>query len=336
MRKSQARSALAILLSVGVLSACGSDSTGPSGGDIDFFGVTQAGLSGLSSALNENEAKVTLDVLGSYITSITAQPAPPAPSGIAKIPIEALGGTYAYDEQLNWYVLQSGVTGAPADGVRFLLYTVDPDLNDVVLPLDEIGYIDIRDLSSGESIDVRHVAVVDGGIQLEFDVTGTLTATTADLVTSGTLSDGTNVATFEFGIQVTESGATTLDIDATVDTYRLLWEYIREGQYGVGPGSDRITLTESTSGAKIEMIIDWSVSYVATAGSVVEFNDRVVADVTGSGGFPEVIPRDGSGLEPYEADLLVTGYFEIFFLEAELLGLTQFGLANAGRMLPSF
>ena len=42
-------------------------------------------------------------------------------------------------------------TGAPANGVRFLLYAVDPVTFQPVEPLVEAGYVDITDLSGGNT-----------------------------------------------------------------------------------------------------------------------------------------------------------------------------------------
>ena len=60
----------------------------------------------------------------------------------AVIPAVALGKTFEYDVVTDRYV--AGLrTGAPANGVRFVLYAVDPITKAPVEPLVETGYVDL-------------------------------------------------------------------------------------------------------------------------------------------------------------------------------------------------
>ena len=54
------------------------------------------------------------------------------------------------------YVADPSRTGAPADGARFVLYTIDQNTFSPALPLEEIGHVDLRDLSVGDDIDIRY------------------------------------------------------------------------------------------------------------------------------------------------------------------------------------
>ena len=57
--------------------------------------------------------------------------------------------------------MASGLTGAPANGVRFVLYAVDPVMLRPVEPVVEVGYADIIDQSTASTTDIR-VKVVAG------------------------------------------------------------------------------------------------------------------------------------------------------------------------------
>jgi len=58
------------------------------------------------------------------------------------IPAAALGKTFAYDTTLHQYVMTE-LPGAPANGVRFLLYAVDTVTAQPILPLEQTGYADL-------------------------------------------------------------------------------------------------------------------------------------------------------------------------------------------------
>ena len=319
-----------LALMVASFPSCKSDSAGPgdSGGLAaeDFMDAAGEALESIGGALMENQAAVTVEVLSNYITGVTAQPAIAPLAAIARIPTEALGSTFVFDTDLYEYVVDPTLTGAPEDGVRFLLYTVNESTFEIVLPLSQIGHIDIRDLTVGDNLDARHTVVIGGATMLTFTVAGTASEAGADLTTSGTVSVGGTSAQFTFDVEVGPTGE-HLVIDATSATYRLQWDYVR-ALYGVGPGSDAITLSESQSGGRVEFNVTWDAAFMGTGA--VEFNDVIVADVSGSGGYPEVTPRAGSGLTEWDGLLLVEGYYEILHLEAFLLGMTQFGLQNAG------
>lgn len=320
-----------LALTTVALTACGDDSTAPSGGlsASDFMEAAGEAIASIGGALEDNEATATLSVLGFHITSVTSQATLSSPAGFARVPSGALGGTFLFDPELYQYVLDESASGAPADGARFLLYEVNEIAYEIVTPLNEIGHIDIRDLS-GSTLDVRHVVVINGSTVLTFNVTGTVSETGADLTTSGTVNNGATSAEFSFDIEVS-AAAQHLAIDATSGSYRLQWDYVRAG-YGIGPGTDAITLSDSQSGGKIEMNIAWDQAFMGTG--TVEFNDVVVADVAGSGGYPEVTPRANSGLDEWDALLLVEGYYEIFYLESFLLEMTVFGVENTGLQFP--
>lgn len=323
-------------VTLGLLSGCGGDSSGPSGLTVDPELLPEL-LGQLGGTFANNEALSTLSAVGFLITSVTSQPAPPAPTGIARIPAEAIGKTYVWNADTYAYEVDDARTGAPADGVRFIIYEVSEGSYYPDTPLVEIGYVDIRDLGSGDNIDVRHVVTIGGVTALTFDVSGTLTETTADLTTEGTISDGTSFADFEHTIANVLNGSQSLTISASSGPISLDWAFDRMGAYASGPGKDELTLVDHQSNTTIALLVNWDASEIAQAGSTLKFNNVVVADATGSGGFIELQPRDGSGLDDNDALVLAGAYFNIFTLNAEILGLTRLALASSGgRDLPGF
>ena len=120
------------------------------------------------------------------------------PAGIAGTTFEYSGGAYA-----------AGVrTGAPANGVRFLLYAVDPLTALPVEPVVETGYVDITDLS-GTSTQSARVQVVSGSTTY-IDYTASANSLTGRITVVGFVTDGTYRANLNLRTTVTSAGALTL------------------------------------------------------------------------------------------------------------------------------
>ena len=135
--------------------------------------------------------------------------------GLANIPEELLGRTLVYDPDGNSYKIDSTRTGAPPDGVRFILYAFDflrPSL-----PLTEIGHLDIVDASTASTINVSMTADVQGATLLNYAVTGSLTETRASLAAAGFVSDGVRRVNWgsDSDAPLAPTTATPTDVTAT-------------------------------------------------------------------------------------------------------------------------
>jgi hypothetical protein len=138
----------------------------------------------------------------------------------AAVPAEYLGVTFVYDVESNSYV-SSDLSGAPSNGVRFLLYAVDPITGEIVEPLNQVGYADIvtTETSSSYSIQVR---LVSGGVTY-LDYTIALGGTTSSLTLSisGYATNGTDRVNFDLDHHVSgndQSATMGLDYVLTVPT----------------------------------------------------------------------------------------------------------------------
>lgn len=84
----------------------------------------------------------------------------------AALPITARGKTFVWDATTDTYV-ESARVGAPASGVRFVLYTMDPVDDDLpALPLVEVGYADLTQTSAGSTTSAAVAVVGAGGTTL--------------------------------------------------------------------------------------------------------------------------------------------------------------------------
>lgn len=128
---------------------------------------------------------------------------------LAAVPPEVAGKTFVYDPVAGSYSA-SDRTGAPSNGVRFILYAVDPVSYAPVEPLTETGYVDLIDLSGGTTQAAR-VVVVSGGITyIDYRVSASSTSTSGRVSVIGMVTDGTNQATVNLLSTVTYTGGLTL------------------------------------------------------------------------------------------------------------------------------
>lgn len=97
-------------------------------------------------------------------------------AAVPLFPINFLGETFVYDGVLDAYVLDASLGGAPQNGVRFIMYTLDPQSRLPALPLHPIGYVDLIDQSDAVSTRLRVRA---------FDETGGNVVKVADYVVDG-------------------------------------------------------------------------------------------------------------------------------------------------------
>ncbi len=129
--------------------------------------------------------------------------------GVAAIPAEVAGRTFIYDPGTGGYV-SSDLTGAPANGVRFLIYAVNPVTYAPAEPLTQVGYVDLIDLSGG-STQAARVQVVSGGVTfVDYTVTVSEGATSGRVTAIGYVTDGTTQANINVSTTLTYTAGLTL------------------------------------------------------------------------------------------------------------------------------
>ena len=130
----------------------------------------------------------------------------------AAIPAEYLGVTFAWDVATDTYVA-SDLTGAPGNGVRFLLYAVNPVTQMPVEPLVELGHVDLTGSETATSATARAV-VVSGGVTY-LDYTAVMVASSgssATLAITGYATNGTDRVDFDLDNEITISEATGIGV----------------------------------------------------------------------------------------------------------------------------
>jgi len=130
-------------------------------------------------------------------------------SSVPLFPINFLGGTFVFDSTIDGYVLDDRLSGAPANGVRFVLYRLDPTSRLPSLPLAPFGFVDLVDESNAVSTRLRIRA---------FDEVGNLPL--ADYVVDGafgSVSTGLIVNLLSDGFIVDDNGRFDFELDQTFE-----------------------------------------------------------------------------------------------------------------------
>src|SRR5438067_7734877 len=120
-------------------------------------------------------------------------------SGISAsvVPPQYLAQTFVWDDATHQYVV--GPDAGPSNGVRIILYALDPLTDQVAEPSNAVGYVDLLDQSNGGTNALE--VLLNGGTPASpgttyahYTITGSVTGnppTTFTATASGFVSDGT-------------------------------------------------------------------------------------------------------------------------------------------------
>jgi hypothetical protein len=231
--------------------------------------------------------------------------------GPERIPVGALGKTFVYNPATQAYEIDLARTDAPANGVWFVLYAVDPILGQPLSPLQEIGYIEITDDSSFPTATIGMTAVINGITLVDVDVSGTFTQTTVDLDFSGSLSNGSETLTFSIDVTGSDT-AFTVNFTLAFSPYTVTFNF---GGDAAGAGTISATLSDGDDTIAFNLGIDAAGNIAA--GSGVKFNGVDVAIISGNADNPVVTNGAGDPLTQQELQALedlFVGMGEIFAL----------------------
>jgi len=300
-------------------SACG-DSTGPE----DFSPTTtNAKAEAVLAAFDGNTALASLRVLAPYfqlsvspvaLTALSAapfNPTEPAPAtvvsrmraleaagpslgttaSLALFPADLLGKTLVFNPDSGRYVVSPNATGAPAAGIRLTLYAVDPVLNQIVLPLNPVGYLDLIDVSTPSADAVRILAVVNDVTYLDYTASATRSTSSATVSAQGFLSNGTDQVDFDLSLTATLS---SLSIDYLLSSGG---NSVRLVAAISGQDDSEATLTVKGDGDTIVLAVTITPS---TVSGDIKYNGDVAVTISGTPEAPTFTRPDGTPLTEQE------------------------------------
>ena len=147
---------------------------------------------------------------GHWDAAATAQAFAAGPAAGPLVPTDFRGRTY--DRDADGYRHNANRTDAPVNGVRFILYEVDPVTRDI--GSSEIGYVDLLD----ESTDLAYVArvrvVTSGVVRIDYTVSAVVGVQALTLTVSGFIGDGTDLVDVDLSMSFVEDAPVSV---VTVD-----------------------------------------------------------------------------------------------------------------------
>jgi hypothetical protein len=219
----------------------------------------------------------------------------------AAIPAEYLGVTFTYNADTDQYE-PSDLTGAPENGVRFMVYAVNPISGVPIEPLVEVGYADIVTTETASSATVRVELVSAGVTFLDYAVGVTGSATELTVTVSGFVSNGDDQVNFDLDNHLT-STSVGVDYNLTVPTrggFRIDFE---------GAATEG-TVTSTLEARGPHGTVTISGTQTSTSGTFeVQVNGELFATITTSESEPPVITgADGEPLSEAELEALQAVY----------------------------
>ncbi len=229
----------------------------------------------------------------------------------ARILEEHLGVTFTRHAETLEYEA-SDRTGAPANGVRFIVYAVNPISGQPTTPLQEVGYADVEVTETPTSATIRIELVSDDVTYLDYAVGATAGESSATIVVQGYVSNGDDRVNFDLDTHLSETEL-TLDYSLSVPTrgnFRMDFE-------------EEVTSTTFTSSVELRGphgTVTVTGSRTQSAGNWdVEVNGEPFATITVTGASDPVITgADGEPLTEDELEalqlvyLVVLGGFDFF------------------------
>ncbi|MGE3614301.1 MAG: hypothetical protein AB7L66_00400 [Gemmatimonadales bacterium] len=316
---------LAAMAGLGLAAAC-SDGTGPNQNSFDAAKV-EAGL----AVVEQATTAPVIRSFGALGASISGSQAPSATgpdrlvsavrtlAGIVRpevnaafVPViggDVLGQTYVYHQASGTYVVDPARTGAPANGVRFILYQLDANDHPTST---EAGYADLIDAQSSSSSSAGlTLRVVSGGITyLEYAFALSGSVANATVAVDGFISNGTEQVDFDIttnGQLFWQGGPASIDAHLEVPSKDFAVTVALAGTAGSQSGDGSYDL-KVTSGADV-LVLEADVAAGVVDASVT-YNGSLFATITGPVGSPTVAGENGRELT--NAEMAVLGHVVAF------------------------
>jgi len=228
-------------------------------------------------------------------------------AGSALIPVmrpSVLGKTFVWDPSVRKYVPDPARTGAPSNGVRFILYDVDPNENP--LAGQEIGHADLTDerRSSATSAGIRLEVVIGGITRLVYSFTLTGSLASAQFDVFGYMTDGSD--RIDFSIKTSQQlfgrgGKATLEAKLVVAQEDFEVTAKLAGMAGEEDGDGEVDLTIRS---KLDEIVVTAETAQGRLDASFTLNGQLFATATGDPENPVVRGDGGRELTDEESQAL--------------------------------
>ena len=223
-----------------------------------------------------------------------------------QIPLEVRGTTFVLDSITLQYVPDPTRSGAPANGVRFVLYAADPATHQP-LPGQEIGYADLTDEGNQSSpvIALRLQAVIVGTTRLDYRVEVVGADSSATLQAAGFTDDGATTVEFRVGVHGARAGDTTaaeVAFAIGIPSHGFLATATLQHLTLSGDSADAIAMTVRAGFNQVGMVAHATPTELT---AVFQVNGIPFATVQGDPAHPSVQGADGRDLTMAEVEALL-------------------------------
>jgi hypothetical protein len=183
----------------------------------DALGLTTPGFSAVPRRYERGEVergKIAHSFRPGTLRDLVAKRTLRLSMGAKSVPLfpgNFLGETFVWDDVIDGYVRDTGVSSAPLNGVRFVLYRLETSSRLPSLPLTPFGFVDLIDESNAVSTRLRIVAFDTAGGSLPL----------ADYIIDGAfgaVSSGIIVNLLSDGFVVDHNGRFEFQFDETLET----------------------------------------------------------------------------------------------------------------------
>ena len=238
---------------------------------------------------------------------VARRPAPTAAiiSGTqALFPSNVLGKTLEWDTASSAYVIGT-MTGAPANGLRILLYVAD-DISGVPLkPLSVLGYVELTDLSTAQVNQVGVLLKLASTTVAQYTVTAILGTNSGSVEAKGFMKDGTATHQVTFDLLDVASPDTTLTFtnDLAGDDGGAIHVVVT----APSSNNDNVLARISKGGNSLELNVTGAIGNpFAQLSGTVKYNGTTVANVGGGVLSPSITGINGRTLTPTETAALLS------------------------------
>jgi outer membrane murein-binding lipoprotein Lpp len=232
-----------------------------------------------------------------------------APSGThALFPSDVLGKTLVWDTLTSGYIV-GNAPGAPANGIRLILYVADPATGMPFVPLQPIGNLDLTDESTAQANRLGVLLRLGGTTIADYDVTLQVATTSVSVRAAGFMrsTDGAYQADFDLSTSFNLSGG-HIAYRITGSDGTFVYFDINAGQTGsaivfqVGRGENTIEIAGTDNGQ--------------TVTGTIKFNGTPVGTISGPSDDPTIAGANGRTLTAEQ----ITALEAIFQAAAEFIG----------------
>lgn len=225
------------------------------------------------------------------------------------IPNELLGKTLVWNTTTDVYMLSNpAISGAPANGVRFRLYALDPVTEAPAEPLVTVGFADIISEGTDANPQVRLAVSTSAGVKV-LEYVGTLggTPTVPAFRLEGFAGVGPNSATFTMNIGV----------NLIQETVSVVWSAAIPGRglttrTSLAIGLDGLTLTGMVRRGTSKVEVAATVNFTTGGTATVKVGGAVFANITMDGEGNLTITNADGGELTAEEEATLEAIYDLF------------------------